>query len=368
MIVKWKHKYFEHKINESHAYILSSLEIKHYMKQFLKSNNLILHDYRINFSGSFLNVFISYYSSIKYSQNKNNQQKYLRSKKKTYKPKVIPKYFLKLKKKNFYKKLCKFNDYVKLNAKRLEGKKKLLFLKYLYKHPEMFTMYPYKYRTEKQIKYFKNLYSLIRKNKNLKINSRKMLRKYFLNIFTNKTSTIYNIIINNFIEKFIESLSLFIKKKYNIIITFKQLNKSRISKKRLRYIKHLTSHLRKFSRNNHFFSEGINVMYNALTNKNSAKLLAIFIKNAIKNLKRHNFFIAFLIKSLTYLIKKKLSKIHGIKIIIKGRLNNRPRARFKRVLIGKIPLITKKTQINYAKDFSHGRNGTIGIKVWISEK
>ena len=99
MIVKWKHKYFEHKINESHAYILSSLEIKHYMKQFLKSNNLILHDYRINFSGSFLNVFISYYSSIKYSQNKNNQQKYLRSKKKTYKPKVIPKYFLKLKKK-----------------------------------------------------------------------------------------------------------------------------------------------------------------------------------------------------------------------------------------------------------------------------
>jgi hypothetical protein len=55
----WKIKNFENSIKESHINIFKSLETKHFIEQFLKNYNLLLHDYKLNFSNSKAILFIS---------------------------------------------------------------------------------------------------------------------------------------------------------------------------------------------------------------------------------------------------------------------------------------------------------------------
>jgi ribosomal protein S3 len=102
--------------------------------------------------------------------------------------------------------------------------------------------------------------------------------------------------------------------------------------------------------------------------KDSAKLLGTFIAEYLKTTKRHNFFLNSLSKSLHLALKQQDSKIKGVKILLKGRLNNAARSRNKYLKIGTIPLITKSRDIDYAESTAFTQNGTIGIKVWISYK
>jgi small subunit ribosomal protein S3 len=104
-----------------------------------------------------------------------------------------------------------------------------------------------------------------------------------------------------------------------------------------------------------------------VTHKNSAKLLSDFIALQLRT-KRHNFFLNFLKESLNFIINQKFSRIKGIKVIIKGRLNNAARSRHYLIKVGKISLIKIKSKINYSESVAFTSNGTLGIKVWINEK
>ena len=68
-------------------------------------------------------------------------------------------------------------------------------------------------------------------------------------------------------------------------------------------------------------------------------------------------------------MKQQNSKIKGIKILIKGRLNNAARSRNQYIKIGTIPLITKSRDIDYSESTAFTpTTGTIGVKIWISHK
>lgn len=105
-----------------------------------------------------------------------------------------------------------------------------------------------------------------------------------------------------------------------------------------------------------------------MNQQDSAKLLGTFIAEYLKTTKRHNLFFNSLNKSLNMIIKQQNSKIKGIKILIKGRLNNAARSRNQYIKIGTIPLITKSRSIDYSESTAFTPNGTIGIKIWISHK
>ena len=141
-----------------------------------------------------------------------------------------------------------------------------------------------------------------------------------------------------------------------------------IKKKRLLLIKKKLIRLKKYQKND-FFKEGVNLIFASIINKNSSQLLANYISANLKKLKRHNFFLRFLKSVLNMFITKKFSRVKGIKIKIKGRINGAPRAKRKIFKIGKrMPVLTINSPISYAENTAFTSNGTLGVKVWINEK
>ena len=104
------------------------------------------------------------------------------------------------------------------------------------------------------------------------------------------------------------------------------------------------------------------------TQKGSANLLSTFIAKQLKKTKRHNFFLNLLLQNIVLIMNQKHSKINGIKILLKGRLNNAPRSRNKIIKLGKIPLIKQNISNDYSESVSITPNGTIGIKIWINQQ
>ena len=113
----------------------------------------------------------------------------------------------------------------------------------------------------------------------------------------------------------------------------------------------------------------MNVLFTCLIFPNSAFLLSNYIADQLSKFKKQNFFLKFVKNTLVVLHIKTLSKIHGIKIKIKGRFNGAPRARHKTFLIGKdIPLSTINAKLDYFESTSFSASSTFGVKVWIYEK
>ena len=71
---------------------------------------------------------------------------------------------------------------------------------------------------------------------------------------------------------------------------------------------------------------------------------------------------------LTILLNSNLSKVRGVKIIVKGRLNGVPRAKHKIISVGDVPVQSLNVKMDYAQTAAHNSNGSYGIKVWIVEK
>ena len=241
----WQAKYFEKTAKESHINIFRSLEIESYLKQLLRKKGFNLHSYRLNFSNSTLQIFVSAYKKAT-SHTKNNKFK-------TRKTELLNK----IKSKNVLRTINRFT-----------GNKLHVALKIL------------------------NLNNHNQQNKSKP-----------------------NVNLSRFRIPEIEQL-------YPLIVN----------------------------------------------QQDSAKLLGTFIAEYIKTTKRHNFFFNSLSKSLSLILKQQDSKIKGIKILIKGRLNNAARSRNRYIKIGTIPLITKNQNIDYSKSTAFTPNGTIGIKIWISHK
>ena len=117
-----------------------------------------------------------------------------------------------------------------------------------------------------------------------------------------------------------------------------------------------------------FFEEGINLIFLSMYKINSVNLLSHFVSTQLIRNKRQKFFITFLKKTLTLFLMSNFSKIKGVKIKIKGRLNGAPRAKHKIITVGNVATQTINSTLNYAESTTHTSNGSYGIKVWVVEK
>jgi len=174
----------------------------------------------------------------------------------------------------------------------------------------------------------------------------------------------------NFINKLLTSLGLFLKKKYTINILLQNLNKSlstRLTNNESASFRKSMLHLRYYSKS-FFFLESINILLISIRKRHSAKILSEFISSKLSLLKRHNYFLTFIRRTLLLLINSKYSFVQGLKLRISGRFNGAPRSKTRVFQINKIPLQTLESNINYHQSTSFTGNGTFGIKLWISEK
>lgn len=309
---EWKSKYTAKTVEEFSLITFKNLEIKNYLEQFFQKNGLILHEIKLYLNNNSLYLHISYFSVLKsiFIINKNINDRKL---------------FLTKKKINF------------LQKKKLIIKSELL----------------------KQKDFHHNIKTL---------KKRKFLLNKYILYLTKKKYYNQNILQKNvFSEQLLETLKLFTNNKSDIYITFQNLNsKVLMNLKQNTWKKKLIS-LKKY-RKRYFFKETINIVLLTLKLKNSAQLLASFLaKQLIRKNKNFLFFI-FLKHTFNLFLNSKISNVRGVKIIISGRLNRRPRAKKNIIDIGNIPTQTLNVNVNYFESTAFSSNGTFGIKVWVAEK
>ena len=88
----------------------------------------------------------------------------------------------------------------------------------------------------------------------------------------------------------------------------------------------------------------------------------------MKKIKRQKFFFSFIKQTLSVLIDSNFSKVKGIKIIVKGRLNGVPRAKHKIISVGDVPVQSINEELDYSQTTVHNSSGSYGIKAWIVAK
>lgn len=367
---EWKLQYFENPSKELPLSIFKNLEIKNFLKKFLKNNGLLLQNYKLYSSEKNLYIFISYYLTLNtiFLINKIN---------KTQKIKLIKKKYLKnqknIKKNSNFDKFQKikttflviYQKYLLLKQKTIKKIQKLLInyknqknsIKKLLKN-----YIKYKNNIEKK---FNFIFTINQIQKIKRLIHLSFYKKYLL---SKKYKNIKNIQINLFLKKFVKILNKFMNKKLNIFLTFTQLNKNtkqELTKKKIHKLKKILVKLRKYKQNT-FFKENINIFFKALQQKNPTKLLSKLLAIELGKLKKHNLFLNFVKTTIKNL--KPFSKLKGIKIKIKGRLNGVPRAKYKTIQIGNIPVLTLAANIDYSETIAYTSNGTIGVKIWTYNK
>jgi len=221
-----------------------------------------------------------------------------------------------------------------------------------------------------QINLIQKIYLNILNKKNLK--KKKLIRRlWVIFLLKKKINTKENSYKNfDFIEQLLECLSIFTKKNLDINIILQQINNKNLFLRfyhKTKFLKSIIIKLRKYS-NSLFFKESLNILSIVITKKNSAKLIAEFLAFQFSVIKKHNYFLNFLKRALILLVTSNFSSIQGLKVLIKGRLNGKLRAKSRLLLIGKIPLQTINSKISYSTSVSYSLYGTFGFKIWICEK
>jgi len=188
-----------------------------------------------------------------------------------------------------------------------------------------------------------------------------------LSSFKNNKEMISHI-VNNVLAV---DLSTFLNNK---AITFKIQNLSKKfeflinnSKTKAFQYRNILKHSKRFLRNP-LHKELIKAMFIAVTEKNSAKLIAESISFYFKKQKKRHGFILFLLKTTFQTLVSKFSTIRGVKIIISGRFNGAQRSSQKMIKVKSVSLQSFDSTIDYYEDTAYTPNGTFGIKVWVCEK
>lgn len=203
-------------------------------------------------------------------------------------------------------------------------------------------------------------------------NSLRIVAPFFLSLKYFKTRTkikkkLAGQLNFNFTENLLESLTVFTKKKIAIVLVLQCLNSTlRMTNQQLKVLRKNATKLRRYAKTLPF-KETLNVVISTLKKKNSSKMLADFLAFQIKSVVKQYFFISFLKQLIILLENSGLFSSKGIKIIIKGRIDGRPRTRTNSILVGHLPIQTLKSNINYSNTTSFTRYGTFGIKIWIHE-
>ena len=205
---------------------------------------------------------------------------------------------------------------------------------------------------------------------NFKLRRVKIVRKFKKKKYKTNYKTNEKLRKSSFLEELLESLSIFTKNKLHIYITFQNLNRGlsiELTKSEKFYFKKIVYLLKRYSKDK-FFRESLHIIYITIKIKNSAQLLASFLAKQLPLLKRHNYFLVFLKRILPLFISLESSKIKGVKILISGRFNGAPRAKSRLITAGSTPILTISNPIDYYETTSYTKNGTFGIKIWISPK
>ena len=318
----WKTKFFEKKSQELPLYTFKDLEIKNYIERFLEKHGLILHDHRQHYSNSTLNLYISYFITSDFNLKKHDSQKL------TIVNKSGEKKLIQSNVSRFYDNSSTLNE---LSHKQTDSKHFYKIKKYL------------------KLNHYNDL--------------QKFVQTYSHSAVTNQSSdTVNKWKVESVFDQLFRVLSLFTNNKFNIVINFCCINKD------LTFLKF--SQTKKFSllqkfRNTPFLKEGIELLFHVVYNKNSANLLVRFIALQLKKIKRQKLFFSFLKQALSILIDSNFSKVKGIKIIVKGRLNGVPRARHKIISIGDVPVQSINEELDYSQTTIHNSSGSYGIKAWV---
>lgn len=326
VIKNWKTEFFEKKQHEFPLYTFKDLEIKAYITRFLEVRGILLHDYKQHYSNSTLNLYISYFILPGFVISKKD---------KSHRVTLINE----LGKEKIVKDVQEQVRLTEVSSKTLN--EKISF-----------------FRTQNASDSYIIKKYLKEHSNNLDLLSKKLP-------FKTDRSYIQSSETESALGDLFKVLNLFTNNRFDIIINFCCVNKD------LNFIKSTQKKsfllLQKF-KSTPFLKEGIELLFHVVYNKNSANLLAKFIALQLKKVKRHKFFLAFLKQSLSILSNSSLSKVQGIKIIVKGRLNGVPRAKHKIVTIGDIPVQSINTNVDYSQETVHNSNGSYGIKVWVIEK
>lgn len=195
-------------------------------------------------------------------------------------------------------------------------------------------------------------------------------------ILSYKPNLKQTMMLQEFQDILLESLTIYTKGKVNIFVTMQNLNNQKnLSYNRIKNWKTIFKQLKKFVRNS--FKEAINILFVNITKRKSAKLLAEFISDQFKinQLKtdqmaisrKDNYFLGFLKQTIKLLINAEVSGLTGIKIVIKGRFNRAPRAKSVTIQFGKFSLQSFDSKIDYFQSTAYTINGTFGVKVWMRE-
>ena len=209
---------------------------------------------------------------------------------------------------------------------------------------------------------------------NRKKNQKIIIKK---NMLLNKLKQHPTIGLKEFQEILLKSLSEYTKNKIHISITLQNLNRYKnFSHTQIKGLKRIFKQLRNFAKKS-FFKEAINILLITISKRKSAKILADFLseqfrRNQLKMdqvtiSRKDNYFLSFLKQTLILLIKSEISCIMGLKIVIKGRFNRAPRAKIRKIHLGKFSLQSFNSKIDYSQSTAYTVNGTFGIKVWLSE-
>lgn len=291
---EWKSKYFEKNVEEHSLHSFRSIEIKKYLIQFMSNSDLMLHDYRVNFTQTSMYVYVSYFATAKIMVN-----------------------IFKTKRKKIEAKL-------ELNQRKFSSPFK--------KKPLVFN----KHKKFSQINKFE--YGIVAKK-------------------------------NSFLEKIFEGLSVFLLKKLKIVLILRQVGKglsvnfNDCNNFDKTIIKNKLLSFRKYSKDP-FFKDMLHLLIGCIRLNHSASLLSNYISHRLVKIKGHSQFLHTLKDILVILQKTKISKMKGIKIKVKGRLNGKARSVSKTILIGEMPVQNLTAKIDYSESISYTSNGTFGVKVW----
>lgn len=179
--------------------------------------------------------------------------------------------------------------------------------------------------------------------------------------------------LKEFQEILIKSLEAYTKNKILVSVMLQNLNRYKnLSRIQIEDLKQIFKQLRNFVKKS-FFKETINILFVSISKRKSAKVFADFIsdqfrRNQLKTdqvtiSRKDNYFLGFLKQTIMLLIKSEISRVMGVKIVIKGRFNRAPRARISNICLGKFSLQSFNSKIDYHQSTAYTINGTFGVKV-----
>jgi len=314
----WELKHIEKNKEESSLFLYKTLEIQKYLNRFFGLYKIKIHNCKIFYSDSSLQIFLSFYVTTRtFFAISKNVTKYSEEY-----PPIFGSTFSHSRKKKHKKR-----------ARNFEVKKfqRMLFLKTF----------------------------------------QKMIIKR--NISSNKFKSYSATSLKEFQEILIKSLETYTKNKVSVSVTLHNLNRYKnLSRFQIKNLKQIFKQLRNFVRNP-FFKEAVNILFVSISKRKSAKILAEFISDQFRRnqlrtdqvtiSRKDNYFLGFLKQIVMLLVKSEISCVMGVKIVVKGRFNRAPRARTNIIHFGKFSLQSFNSKIDYHQSTAYTMNGTFGIKV-----